>query len=96
MPNTVDAVEKRGFSSKFLYKKKQHENAKWKLVWVRSSQAATSQATSNQPKNEISGKMLQENQAKLDAQTVNNINPLQQEINPISEKNPEKSSTLFR
>lgn len=77
----------------FFTRKKQHENAKGKLIWVRSSQSATSQATSDQPKNEISGEMLQENQAELTAQTANNINPLQQKINPASEKNPQKTET---
>ena len=77
----------------FFTRKKQHENAKGKLIWVRSSQSATSQATSDQPKNEISGEMLQENQAELTAQTLNNINPLQREIKLVSEKNPENASS---
>jgi hypothetical protein len=54
-----------------------YSDPKGKLIWVRSSQSATSQATNNQPKNEISEKMLRENQAELTAQTGNNINPLQ-------------------
>ena len=36
--------------------------------------------------------MLQENQAELTAQTPNNVNPLQEEVNPASAKNPEDSS----
>ena len=60
------------------------------MIWVRSSQSATLQATSNQPKNEISGKMLQENQAELAAQNNSNINPLQAEVNQNSEKNDAK------
>ena len=76
----------------FFTRKSQHEKPKGKLIWVRSSQSATSQATNNQPKNEISEKMLQENQAELTAQTSDNINPLQAEVNPASSKNPENSS----
>ena len=70
----------------FFTRKGQYKKAKGKLIWVRSSQSATSQATSNQPKNEISGKMLQENQAELAAQNNSNINPLQAEVNQNSEK----------
>ena len=74
----------------FFTRKKEHEKPKGKLIWVRSSQSATSQATSDQPKNEISGEMLQENQAELTAQTSNNINPLQREIKLVSEKKTKK------
>ena len=67
------------------------ESKRTEVSGTRSAMSAVaSQATSNQPKNEISGKMLQENQAELTAQNADNINPLQREIKLVSEKNPQK------
>ena len=74
---------------------KQHENPIGKLIWVRSPQSATSQATSDQSNlNDTSGKMLQEPQTELTAQTINNIKPLQMDVKSETEKNQEKNIFL--
>ena len=76
----------------FFTRKKEHEKPKGKLIWVRNPQSATSQATNDQSTlNDTSGKMLQEYQTELTAQTTDNINPLQREIKLVSEKNPQKT-----
>ena len=76
----------------FFTRKKEHEKPKGKLIWVRNPQSATSQATNDQSTlNDSSGKMLQEYQTELTAQTTDNINPLQREIKLVSEKNPQKT-----
>ena len=69
--------------------------SKGKLIWERSSQSNASQATNDQSKNGASGKMLQETQEELTVPLVNNINPLQADIKPESEKKSRKFAIFF-
>ena len=67
----------------FFPRDSKHSKAKGVLIWEYSSQSASSQATSELPKNDLAGNMSQTNQAKLATKSPNNISRSDENTNKI-------------